>query len=194
MQQGQCPRSSTGLVAREITLADAPRVQAFFVENPSYFHIVHGCDPQPNEAQDEIQDSLPPGWSFTYNWKIGYFDPQGRLMAMVSVVSDLLAKTVWHIGLFMVATSQQGTGLARQLHDELERWAAEQGAQWLRLSVVFDNARAQRFWNACGYIEARTRDGIELGQLRHQVRIMVKSLTQASLEHYLELLPRDRPE
>ena len=151
-------------------------VAAFFVENPDYFHIVHGCAPQPDEARDEIDDRLPEGWSFTRKWKIGYFDGTGALVAMVSIVSDLLAPGVWHMGLFMVASSLRGRGIARQLHRELEDWAAEQGARWLRLSVVFANVRAEGFWRACGYVEARTRDGIELGQLLHRVRIMAAVL------------------
>lgn len=194
MQQGLLLHSSTGLVAREITLVDVEQLQAFFVENPEYFHIVHGCAPQPDEARNEIDDSLPEGWSFTRKWKIGYFDGTGALVAMVSIVSDLLASRVWHIGLFMVASALQGRGIARQLHRELADWAAGQGARWLRLSVVFENLRAEGFWRACGYVEARTRDGIELGQLRHRVRIMIKPLSSDSLEDYRTLMPRDRRE
>ncbi|MDP9506880.1 GNAT family N-acetyltransferase [Pseudomonas protegens] len=175
-------------------MLDVERLQAFFVENPDYFHIVHGCAPQPDEARDEIDDRLPEGWSFTRKWKIGYFDGTGALVAMVSIVSDLLAPGVWHMGLFMVASSLRGRGIARQLHRELEDWAAGMGARWLRLSVVFANVRAEGFWRACGYVEARTRDGIELGQLRHRVRIMIKPLSLDSLEDYLTLMPRDRVE
>ncbi|WP_243433920.1 MULTISPECIES: GNAT family N-acetyltransferase [Pseudomonas] len=94
----------------------------------------------------------------------------------------------------LLASSLQGRGVARQLHRELEDWAAGQGARWLRLSVVFENVRAEGFWRACGYVEARTRDGIELGQLRHRVRIMIKPLSSDSLEDYLTLMPRDRVE
>nr|BFD42482.1 hypothetical protein FFPRI1PSEUD_39810 [Pseudomonas sp. FFPRI_1] len=194
MQQGSLPQSSSGLVARELTLDDERLLQDFFVDNPAYFHIVHGCSPQPDEARNEIEDALPEGWSFTRKWKIGYFDASGRLLAVASVVTDLLALTVWHIGLFMLAAPLTGTGLAHQLHLELENWAAGHGARWLRLSVVAGNVRAQRFWQACGYIEARTREGIELGQLRHRVHIMVKPLFQGTLADYLELMPRDRAE
>lgn len=194
MHQGALPHSSTGLWAREITLLDVERLQAFFVENPDYFHRVHGCAPQPDEARDEIDDRLPEGWSFTRKWKIGYFDTTGALVAMVSIVSDLLAPGVWHIGLFILAGSLQGQGIARQLHRELEDWAAGLGARWLRLSVVVENVRAEGFWRACGYVEVRTRDGIELGRLRHRVRIMIKPLASDALEDYLTLMPRDRVE
>lgn len=194
MQSRRLPQSATGLVPREITLDDVELLQRFFVENPEYFHIVHGCAPQPDEARDEIDDALPADWSYTYKWKMGYFDGEGRLRAFVGVVSDLLAPGVWHIGLFMLATACHGGPIARQLHRELECWAAGQGARWLRLSVVEGNARAQGFWSACGYAEVRTRDGIELGRLRHRVRIMIKPLAEDSLADYLALMPRDRCE
>ncbi|WP_259697750.1 N-acetyltransferase [Pseudomonas protegens] len=117
-----------------------------------------------------------------------------RIALSCTGLSDLLAPGVWHVGLFMVASSLRGRGIARQLHRELEDWAAGMGARWLRLSVVFANVRAEGFWRACGYVEARTRDGIELGQLRHRVRIMIKPLSLDSLEDYLTLMPRDRVE
>ncbi|MEN5254456.1 hypothetical protein [Pseudomonas protegens] len=40
----------------------------------------------------------------------------------------------------------------------------------------------------------RTRDGIELGRLQHQVRIMIKPLAGDALADYLALMPRDRSE
>ena len=77
MQSRLLPSSATGLAPREITLDDAALLQRFFVENPEYFHIVHGAAPQPDEARDEIDDALPAGWSYTHKWKIGYFDSEG---------------------------------------------------------------------------------------------------------------------
>ncbi|AZC27037.1 GNAT family N-acetyltransferase [Pseudomonas sessilinigenes] len=186
--------ASMALRAREITLADEAALQCFFVANPDYFHIVHGSAPQPDEARDEIQDSLPAGWSFTRKWKIGFFDARDELVAFSSIVSDLMVVGVWHIGLFMVATARQGSGIARQLHRALQDWAGQQGARWLRLVVVEDNLRARAFWSGCGYVLVRRRDDIEMGLLRHRVHIMVKPVVQAGLADYLELMPYDRSE
>ncbi len=195
MSQTVLPQvASMALTAREMALADEPVLQRFFIANPDYFQVVHGCEPQPDEARSEILDTLPAGWSFTRKWKIGFFDSRGELVAFASVVSDLLAAGVWHIGLFMVDSTRQGSGVARQLHRELEAWAARQGACWLRLVVVQDNLRAQGFWRGCGYVLVRTRDDIELGRLRHRVLIMVKPLVPADLSDYLERMPHDRVE
>ncbi len=112
---------------------------------------------------------------------------------MANIVSDLLAPSVWHIGLFVIATSQHGTGLAQALYGELEAWAASDGAKWLRLGVVQGNSRAERFWEALGYIEVRTRHGVEMGKLTNTLRVLFKPLSGGTLEQYLSLVQRDRP-
>jgi predicted GNAT superfamily acetyltransferase len=117
-----------------------------------------------------------------------------ELVAMANIISDLLAPGVWHIGLFVVATSRHGTGDAQTLHHGLETWAIANGAHWLRLGVVQGNARAERFWESLGYFETRTREGIVMGKLKNTIRVMVKPLAGDSLEQYLSLIERDRPE
>jgi len=116
------------------------------------------------------------------------------MVAMANVVSDLLAPGVWHIGLLIVATARHGTGEARVLYRGLESWAASNGASWLRLGVMQGNVRAERFWERLGFIQSRTRSGVQMGRLTHTVRVMVKPLTGGTLEHYLSLVRRDRPE
>ena len=68
------------------------------------------------------------------------------------------------------------------------------GREWLRLGVVHGNLRAERFWDALGYVEARTRQGVELGKLVNTVRVMVKPLAGGTLARYLTLVGRDRPD
>ncbi len=178
----------------ELTRELEPELQRFFDANPEYFLAVHGEPAGPNEAREEIHGELPAGWSFTKKWLIGYMDERNSMVAMASVISDLLAPSVWHIGLFIVGTSRHGTGDAQALYQGLEAWAASNGATWLRLGVVQGNARAERFWKSLGYVQARTRSGVEMGRLTNTLRVMVKPLAGDSLEHYLSLVQRDRPE
>jgi hypothetical protein len=60
--------------------------------------------------------------------------------------------------------------------------------------VVQGNQRAERFWAACGYVQVRTRDGLQMGRRTNSVRVMVKPLDGGTLDEYLALVPRDRPE
>jgi len=184
----------SALRAIELTPEEEPLLQRFFEENPEYFIAAHGERAGPNEAREEIHGELPAGWSFTRKYLVGYTDEAGSLVAMANVITDLLAKDVWHIGLFIVATARHGTGDAQALNEGLERWAMANGAKWLRLGVVRGNARAERFWESLGYVQTRTREGVQMGKRTNTVRVMVKPLAGGTIEEFLSLVPRDRPE
>ena len=182
------------LRAVELDASYEPLLQRFFEANPEYFLTVNGEPAGPNEAHDEIRGEVPADMSFTRKWLVGYVDAEGSMVALANVIIDLLAPGVWHIGLFIVASSRHGTGEAHAIHHSLERWAAANGANWLRLGVVQGNARAERFWEALGYIQTRTREDVAMGRLTNTLRVMVKPLSSDTLEHYLSLVPRDQPE
>jgi GNAT superfamily N-acetyltransferase len=178
----------------ELGPGDAPLLQRFFEANPAYFDAVFGEPAGADAARDEIRDLPPAGWSFTRRWLLGYAAADGELAAVADVVSDLLVPDVWHIGLFIVATSRHGSGDAGVLYRGLESWAASHGARWLRLGVVQGNARAERFWEAQGFVETRTRARVEMGRRTNTLRVMVKPLPGGTLDAYLAAVPRDRPE
>jgi RimJ/RimL family protein N-acetyltransferase len=185
--------AADGFRALELGAEDVPELQRFFDENPEYFVAVTGKGPTPAEADEAFHRLLPEGWPFTRKWVIGFVDDTGSMVAMADVVSDLLARHVWHIGLFIVATRLHGSRIAQRLYRQLERWALDHGAQWLRLGVVEGNARAERFWQRCGFVEVRKRDGVQVGPRTHTIRVMFKSLAGGSPEEYLARVARDRP-
>lgn len=189
------PRSPLpGLRTVELLPEHEPLLQRFFEANPAYFLAVHGEAAGPQEAHEEIHGQLPAGWSFTKKWLLGYLDAHGALVAMANVITDLLAPRVWHIGLFLLAGSRHGSGEAQALYRGLETWAAATGAHWLRLGVVQGNTRAERFWQSLGFVQARTRNGVEMGRLSNTLRVMFKPLAGGTLAEYLALIERDRPE
>jgi GNAT superfamily N-acetyltransferase len=162
---------------RALGADDEPLLQRFFDENPAYFIAVHGEPDAAGEAHEEIHGLPPAGWSFSKKWLVGYVDGAGSLVAVANVITDLLAPGVWHIGLFIVATSRHGSGDAQRLHDGLERWASGYGARWLRLGVVRGNGRAERFWESLGYTQVRTREGVAISKLTNTLRVMIKPCT-----------------
>ncbi len=180
--------------ARELGAEDVAALQRFFDENSEYFVAFAGERPQPTEAEEEIHRSLPEGWTFTKKWVIGFVDETGSMIAMADVVSDILAEHVWHVGLFIVATRLHGRGVAQLLYGALERWARDHGARWLRLGVVAENTRAERFWQRLGFVETRKRDGVQIGARTHTISVMFKALAGGGLRDYLALVARDRPD
>lgn len=172
---------------------DEAELQRFFEQAPDYFIAVNGEPAAPNEAHEELQGQLPAGWHCRRMYWLGYRDAQGALVAVVNVAADLLAASVWHIGLLLLDARLHGTGLAQRLHADLETWAARQGAHWLRLTVVVGNTKAERFWPKLGYVQVRTREGIAMGRQVNRVSIQVKALAGGQVEDYLALVARDRP-
>jgi GNAT superfamily N-acetyltransferase len=168
-------------------------LQAFFEANPLYFLAVNGEPAQPGEADEEIHGELPVGWPFTHKYVFGYRDASGELEAMANVISDLLAKDIWHIGTFIVATRRHGTGDAQVLYESLERWAQQGGARWMRLGVVEGNARAEAFWERRGYRQVTKREGMLMGKKTNTIRVMAKPLLGQPLSEYYSLVERDRP-
>lgn len=186
--------SVPGLSVFELTSQHAPRLQQFFNDNPAYFLAVHGQVAQPNEANEEIVEALPPGWSFTKQTRLAWQEVNASLAAMANITSNLLAPGVWHIGLFIVATKRHGNGDAQALYRDIEEWSASNGATWFRLGVVLGNERSERFWKAAGFQEVRRRTGIEMGQLTNTVRVMIKPLAGGTIDDYLRQVQRDRPD
>lgn len=176
----------------ELTPASAPVLQRFFEENPEYFLATSGAPAGPHEALEEITSQVPPGTPFTKKWVVGYAGEDGSLFAMVNVITDLLAASIFHIGTFIVATSRHGNGQAQILNRSVEQLALANGAAWMRLGVVQGNLRAERFWARQGYVPVRERPGIEMGTRVVTVQNMVKPLLAKSLEEYFALAPRDR--
>jgi hypothetical protein len=178
----------------ELHVVDAPLLQRFFDANPAYFLAVQGEPAGEDEAMDEIAGELPPGLAYTRKFVIGYADDTGALVAMANLLSDIFVPGVWNLSTFMVATAQHGTGMAHSLYQELEAWTIACGAHWLRLGVVKGNARAERFWLSQGYLDTRERSGFQIGNQVNVLRVMAKPLAGGTLEDYLRLVPRDRPD
>jgi RimJ/RimL family protein N-acetyltransferase len=172
----------------------APRLQRFFDENPEYFLAVNGEAARDGEAAEELASRPPPEMPFRRVWNLEFTGEGGEMTGMAGVISDLLAPSVWHIGIFIVATKLHGTGAAREMHDQLEAWMRSSGAKWIRLGVVAGNARAERFWERLGYVETRRTKGVQMGKKTNDLRVMVKPLAGGSIDEYLALVPRDRPE
>ena len=181
---------------RALGPGDTAELQRFFDANPDYFLSVDGVPPAADAAAHELVDVPPAGMQYREMVLLGVADaddPGGALVAMATVVSGFIADQVWHIGLFIVATSLHGSGAAHAIYRALERWMLAQGAQWIRLGVVAGNARAERFWERSGYVETRRRGPVEMGRRKNLLRVMVKPLAGGSVADYLDLVARDRP-
>ncbi len=178
----------------ELQQADVPRLQAFFDANPEYFHTIGGEGPKVTTAQEEFDSVPPPEFPYRQRWMLAWTDADGAIVGMADVLADFNAERVWHVGLFIVATSLHGHGAASLMYRQLELWMRADGAQWVRLGVVLGNVRAERFWQRQGYAELRQRHAIPMGVRSNTVRVLMKPLAQGTVADYLALVGRDRPD
>jgi GNAT superfamily N-acetyltransferase len=177
----------------ELVADDLPALQRFFEANPEYFIAISGAPPRADEARQEFDDRPPAGMAYSRLWSLRCSQGADPFAGVVFGLSDFLAPQVWHIGLFVVATSLHGSGAAQALYAQLEAWMIGQGARWCRLGAVVGNVRAEHFWQRCGYVEVRQREGIAMGARVHTVRVMVKPFGDATVEGHLQRVARDRP-
>lgn len=110
---------------RILDAADIAALQRFFDANPAYFLTTQGEPPRPDEAEIEFDDVPPAGMAYRAMWRLG-FDDDGVLVGMATIVADLVAAQVWHVGLFIVATALHGSGAAATLYRALEAWMVDQ--------------------------------------------------------------------
>ncbi len=173
-----------GWQATELHPTDVPRLQTFFDANPFYFLTVGGEGPRSTTAQEEFDSVPPPEFSYSRRWMLAWTDDDGAMVGAADVTADFVAPRVWHIGLFIVATSLHGRGAAATMYRQLEQWIRAGGAQWLRLGVVLGNTRAERFWERQGYGELRQRHDIPMGVRSNTVRVLMKPLGGAPSQNF----------
>jgi len=173
---------------------DVPAMQRFFDANPEYFVAVNGEGPTRDEAEREFDDLPPAGMRYRERWVIGMVDEAGALVGVGGVIADFLVDSVWHIGLFVIASMLHGSGAATHAYHALERWMHASGARWIRLGVVKGSAKAERFWEKMGFVEVRERGPVAMGKRSNLLRVMIKPLVAGALPaDYLSRVERDRP-
>ncbi len=186
--------SVPGFVGRRLAASDVPALQALFDANPDYFLAINGRRALPGEAQIEFEERPPAYLIYAEQQTLGFYDGTGTLQGMATVVSDLGAKGVWHLSLFLLATRWHGHGIAAAIYQAMEGWIKANGASWLRLGVVLGHTRAERFWARRGFVEVRRRRSVDTGGQLNDLAVRVKSLSGEGLESYWAQVPRDRPE
>jgi GNAT superfamily N-acetyltransferase len=189
--------TQSGTNVRVATQDDVRALSDFCRNNPAYDIFLTGEVPDEAEWVEDFLTDLPPSefnWRATYKLIAAPIDQPNEVKAVIDVTLDMLAKGVGHIGLFQVAESLHGTGLAHDLYQGLESWMVQEGTQVIRLGVLEGNPRGLAFWTRHGYLGTRTRVGTAPTGKQHHSHVMYKPLLPMSLDDYRTLVPRDHPE
>ena len=80
----------------------------------------------------------------------------GRFEGIVAGFADEEAPTVYLVAMW-VAPERRGSGVARQLVEQVVEWARGRGADRVILSVEPRNERAARLYERCGFVRLAER-------------------------------------
>ena len=104
----------------ELVAEDIPLMQKLYDANPEYSQMVLARAPRDGDAHDEFYDRPPAAFPMGRKFMCGFVDAKDELTGVAEIISDLFAQSVWHIGLFLVATEQHGNGVAHKLYKAIE--------------------------------------------------------------------------
>jgi ribosomal protein S18 acetylase RimI-like enzyme len=83
--------------------------------------------------------------------KLGVRDGGGVLLGLIDVARKYPQPGVWYIGLLLIDPTMRNRGMGRDVVRALKGEAMRNGATRIMLSVVEENVRALRFWQAQGF-------------------------------------------
>jgi RimJ/RimL family protein N-acetyltransferase len=119
---------------------------------------------------------VPPGKTPDDKLVLGIRTGNRRLVGVIDLLLDYPLTGIWFIGLMLLDPDWCGQRLGAQAVDQLAAWAYRHGAQRLRLGVVGDNWRGQRFWQRMGFVEIERRPPCVFGQKEQVVIVMQLTL------------------
>lgn len=176
--------------ARELLPSDEELVQEFCAINPEYWQRISKKPPEKLMIRAELYNVGNRQVKQGRTMRIGIFDTQRNMMGVSYVVSDFLARGVWHIELFVVATALHGTGASSAIYKQLESWIISLGGQWIRLGSAVGQDQALRFWGKMGYRPLGKWDG-RIAAVDVTLQLMLKPLTTIPVIKYFKRVPND---
>jgi ribosomal protein S18 acetylase RimI-like enzyme len=156
----------TGLLdysVRALDHGDCPALQRLCERCADYTWIVEGRPVSPTAAEDILHD-LPPGRSPEDKFIFGLVDREGEIAGVMEGIVDYPEKTIWWIGLLMLAPETRGQGIGRILVDAFAQSVSHQGGTGIMLGVVDENTDALRFWQSLDFEVVRVTEPRLFGQ------------------------------
>lgn len=117
-----------------LTEHDAGEVLDLYARCIDYFMLQDG---EPATLADAIElfRDVPEEKTAVDQIVMGWRGQKG-LMAVVAILRDYPSNGVWYPGFMIVDAAARGKDIGRSIYDTIERWAANRGAQEIRLHLV----------------------------------------------------------
>ncbi|MEG3170543.1 GNAT family N-acetyltransferase [Sphingomonas sp. LB3N6] len=151
-----------------LTKHDAGDVADLYARCADYFTLQDGEAATLADAIElfcDVPEEKSPADQTILGWR-----GENGLIAVTAILRDYPSDGVWYLGFMIVDAAARGRGIGRSIHDTIEQWAVDRGAQEIRLAVLEVNEAAERFWRSLGYRELR-RVGPDTFKLRSHHRV-----------------------
>ena len=154
---------------KELKASDAAAVLKLECTNPLYFEY---CPPTPN-IQRVLVDmkALPTKKSLEDKYYIGFFEEK-ELIAIMDLILYYPNEDTAFIGLFMVLSDKQGTGVGTDMIGECFSELRGIGFSAIRLGYMKRNSQSEAFWHKNNFIPK----GIESDKHQGTIVVMERQL------------------
>ncbi len=133
---------------RELTDADRDALQSLFERCADHFLLHEGREANPTEARDDW-DELPDGTPRSHKHFVGLLAP--GLAGVAEVVRDWPRPRTWIIGLMLLEPAARRRATGTRIVAAIDEWAAQAGADTLRVAVKPVNTGGMAFWRRLGF-------------------------------------------
>ncbi len=101
----------------------------------------------------------------------GVYNNYDLLIGMVDIFKNYPDNGTWMIGLLLLSPNERNKGLGKAIHEEIKKYALDQGADTFRIGVVVENIKGRKFWDSLGYQQVKSTI-INIGNKEHNLDIL----------------------
>jgi ATP-binding cassette subfamily B protein len=148
---------------RRITEDDISAVYNLCRANRRYYHYLGERPTRKNLT--EIITKLPDGTGKEDKHFVGFWDADGKLVALLDLITGYKEPDDAFIGWFIVDAELQGKGIGSSIFADIRAAMQGQGYDCLRLGCIKGNVEAEAFWKSQGF----TPNGAEEATERYTV-------------------------
>lgn len=164
---------STHYDVRRLTEADIPDVYQLCLANRRYYRYAKMEPTQKNLT--EVIRAMPEGTTPDNKHFVGFYNREGRLVAILDLITHYPDKNQAFIGWLMVDAALQGQGIGSKIFADISAALAADGYHYISLGVIVDNKEAIAFWKKQGFAFT----GREKKEERYTVAVMGRAIGMA---------------
>ncbi|MBQ1343424.1 MAG: GNAT family N-acetyltransferase [Firmicutes bacterium] len=140
---------SSEFAVRRITEAEISEVYRLCRENRRYYR---NLKTKPTlRGLTEVISEVPEGTAPEAKHFVGFYDDEGRLTAILDLITGYPEDDDAFIGWFMVDANMQGQGIGSQIFADVRAAMSGQGFDFLSVGVSKENSDAIDFWQKQGF-------------------------------------------